>query len=77
MATHALQTAIANIVGEAQERTRGLELRIQDLERRIADTEAVLFEVTEQLGCDETRSEVSSATVSTAKYCMPASNPPR
>ena len=77
MATLALQAAIANTIGEAHERARKLELRVQDLERRITDAEAVLFEVTGQLDCDETRSEISSATVSTAKYCMPASSPRR
>ena len=66
----ALQTAIANIVAEAEE-------RIQDVERRITDAEAVLYEVTEQLGVDDTRSEISCATVSTARYCMPPSTSKR
>ena len=52
----ALQTAIANIVAEAEE-------RIQDVERRITDAEAVLYEVTEQIGADDTRCEISCATV--------------
>ena len=68
MSTRALQTAIANTLGEAQERTRRLELAIQDLERRVTDIEGVMYE---QFGCD-TQSEIGSTlTVSTAKYCAP------
>ena len=73
MATLALQTAIANTVAGAQQRARELEHRIEEVEKRLADAEAVLFEVTEQLGCDETRSEISCATASTARYCTPPS----
>ena len=66
MSARALQTAIANTLGEAQERTRRLEIAIQDLERRITDIEGVMYE---QFGCD-TQTEISSVAPS-ARYCAP------
>lgn len=64
MSSRALQTAVANTLSEAAERARRLESHAQDLERRIADMQAVMYEF---IG-NETRSEISSVA---PRYCAP------